>query len=146
MKTTQKIKRVQLKVNHDDGSSFIGIVSAEPDYRLSLVLNKTLKISLKSYGSLIPAGSEGNNTSFSRFSDHTSPAGQVFDLVSNRQGKDYLLKKLKNIDYIFRIYDPENEIRAEDIASTLRSLDGITAIFSLDLASLNDKNLHLLTL
>lgn len=145
MKTTHKITRVQLKVDQTDESALIGIVSSEPDYKLSLALNKKLKISLKSTLPVILPSGSGSDFTFSRFSDSAASHGLIYELISNRHGKNHLIKKLKNIDYIFRIYNPDNEADKDQIISSLRETDCVTAVFNLEPASLKDKNLQYIT-
>jgi hypothetical protein len=108
MGTIPKIKKVQLKVNQNFEFALLGIVSSEPDYKLSLTLNRKLKISLKNVSPLLILDGTSEIT-FSRFSDNTTSPDLTYELVSNRSGKNILLKKLKNIDYILQVYDPDNE-------------------------------------
>jgi hypothetical protein len=142
MKTTPKIKRVQLRINQNDESGFLGIVSSEPDYKLSLALNKKLKISLKNTSPVIINDEPDNEMTFSRFSDSSASQNLIYDLTSNRSGKNYLIRKLKNIDYIFRIHDPDNEININQVISTLRDAECITAVFIIDPVSIKDRNLN----
>ena len=145
MGTTSKIKRVHLRINEDHESSFLGVVSAEPDYKLSLTLNKQLNISLKNVSPVIISDESDKELAFSRFSDTSASSHIIYDLISNRSGKNFLFKKLKNIDYIFQIYDPQNEIDISNIISILRDDEFITAVFNLDSDLIKDKNLnHLL--
>jgi hypothetical protein len=145
MKTTPKIKRVHLVVNQDNESVLLGIVSTEPDYKLSLLLNRKLKISLKNLSPLILPDGAGGEIAFSRFSDTKASPGIAYELISNRNGKNFLLKKLKNIDYIFHINNHDNEADISHLASQLRNTECITAVFSIDPVSLKDKNLRYVT-
>ena len=144
MRTVQKIKRIQLDINQNNESVLLGIVSAEPDYKLSLALNKKFRISLKS---ISPVSLHDNDSelSFSRFSDTSGSPDLVYDLISNRTGKNFLLKKLKNIDFIFQISDQGNDININNIISSLREIDSITAVFNIDLKAIKDKHLQYLT-
>jgi len=144
MRSSPKITRVQLKINQNNESVLVGIVSAEPDYKLSLTLNRKLKLSLKNVTPLSIPEDDGNEVIFSRFSDTSSSHGMSYDLVSNRSGKYYFIRKLKNIDYIFQLHNPENVKAKDRIISMLRETESITAVFSIDLKSLKDKNLHYL--
>jgi hypothetical protein len=146
MKATQKITRVQLKINQKNESVLIGIVSSEPDYKISLALNRKLKIGLKHISPVILPDESGTDMTFSRFSDSASSHDILFELISNRSGKSFLLKKLKNIDYIFQIHDPEGEANIEQIMTALRDSECITAVFNIELNSLKDKNLQYITL
>jgi len=145
MGTTSKIKRVHLRINEDRQSYFLGVVSAEPDYKLSLILNRHLNISLKNISPVIINDESGKGLNFSRFSDNSASPHLIYDLISNRSEKNFLFKKLKNIDYIFQIHDPQNEIVISNIISILRDDEFITAVFNLDSDLIKDKNLnHLL--
>jgi hypothetical protein len=141
MKASQKVRRVQLKINQNDEPVLIGIVSSEPDYKISLALNKKLKISLKQAPSLHLKNSSGQELIFSRFSDSSS-SGIIFDLISNRFGKTHLIKKLKNIDFIFHIHNHDNNDDTEYYISLLRDTEFITAVFNLDSRVIKDKNLQ----
>ncbi len=142
MRTTPKIKRLHLKISQNDESVLLGIVSAEPDYKLSLSLNKNLKISLKNSTPVIINNESGEEVIFSRFSDSSASQNLIYDLTSNRSGKNYLVRKLKNIDYIFRIHDPDNETNNNQIISTLRDAECITAVFNIAPESIKDRNLN----
>ena len=143
MGTIPKITRVQLKVTQNYKPALLGIVSAEPDYKLCLAINKNLNISLRNTSPVV-IPDETSEKSFSRFSDTRTSHGTLFDLISNRSGKNILLKKFKNIDYIFQIQDPDNETNTEKISASLRSIDHVTAVLSLDPGSIKDKNLQYL--
>lgn len=145
MKTTSKITRVHLKINQENESVLLGIVSSEPDYKLSLLLNKKLKISLKNITPLIIPIDQGTEIIFSRFSDSKASHTLVYELITNRNGKYFFIKKLQNIDYLFHIHNYDNEADINQIVLQLRDMDCITAVFSIDSSSLKDKNLHYVT-
>jgi len=145
MRSAPKIRRVKLKVGQKDDSVLLGIVTAEADYKISLALNRNLGISLKNRPPVILNDDTGNEILFSRFSDSSDSTNLSWDLISNRSGKNHLVRKLKNIDYILRIQDPDNVLNIEQAAAALRVLDCITALFTLDAATIKDKNLiHLI--
>jgi len=86
MKSRQKITRVQLKSETRNDYSLLGIVSAEPDYRLSLSINKALRISLKNDKPVEVVGTKAEDQHFSRFSDHSESHEIVYTLISNKSG------------------------------------------------------------
>lgn len=143
-RSSPKITRLQLKINQNNESVLVGIVSSEPDYKLSLALNRKLKISLKNVNPLTVTDENGNESAFSRFSDTSSSHGTTYDLTSNRTEKNYLIRKLKNIDYIFQIHNPENPKAIDTVISLLRENESVTALFNIDIKTLKDKNLHFL--
>jgi hypothetical protein len=63
-----KITRIKLDDNSDDHYAILGIVSAEADYKVSQLLNKKLKLSLKNDKSIELPGSDGADLSFTRYS------------------------------------------------------------------------------
>jgi len=141
MKGPRKITRIHLSVNEQDEPSVLGIVTPDPDYKISLKLNKKLKISLKNSSPLEIEDNEGGKIDFSKFTDDTAAPDSVIHLVSNRSGKNYFLKNLKNIDYILVLHDPGRNYKSEQMATGLREIETITAVFTIDHKILKNKNL-----
>jgi len=145
MKSTQKITRVKLDIDQNNEFILLGLVSDEPDYKLSLSLNNKFSISLKNISPLRLSGEDKSEHTFSRFSNNDDRTDLIFVLVSNRSDKNYLLSKLKNIDYLLQIQIAEKEANLTLITSYLREIDTITAVFNINMNTLKDKNLHYLT-
>ena len=103
MKINQKVTKVKLKVEQNNDYVLLGLVSAEPDYKLSFSLNKKFGISLKNINPLKLNGHFHSEQAFSRFSNNDDHSDLNFSLISNRSGKNFLLNKLKNIDYLLQI-------------------------------------------
>jgi len=144
MMSKQKVTRVKLDLEQNNEFILLGLVSAEPDYKLSLSLNKKFRISLKNIHPIRLAGNDKTEITFSRFSNYDDRTDLIFVLVSNRYGKNYLLSKLKNIDYLLQIQISEKESNLILITSYLREIDSITAVFNINMNTLKDKNLHYL--
>jgi hypothetical protein len=142
----QKTKRVQLIINQVNNYLLLGIVSAEPDYKLSLSLNNKFSIFLKNTTPVEVSDANQSMLVFSRFSDTSGSPDLLYNLISNRSGKQFLFKKLKNIDYIFQIQDSESEINISKITESLREIETVNAVFNIDIDTLKDKNLRYLTL
>ncbi len=142
MKSAQKVTRVKLNIEQNSDYILLGIVTAEPDYKLSLSLNRKFGISLKN---ILPLKFAEEDLAFSRFSNSSEHENVNFNLISNRSGKIFLLNKLKNIDYLLQITDPENEVDLNKITSLLREVETINAVFNIDINTLKDKNLHYLS-
>jgi hypothetical protein len=143
MKGTKKITRVLLDVKDQEEPSVFGIVTADPDYKFTLKLNRKLHILLKAFDP-VQIFDNGKELIFSKFSDKKGAPDLVFDLFSNRSGKNYLIKKLENVDFLFMIIDHEKNWKSEDITIQLREIDNVTAVFNLDFKTLKDKNLKYL--
>jgi len=144
MKSAQKIRRVTLNISATNEPVLYGIVAAEPDYKLSLALNRKLGISLKNTAPVILQEENNNELLFSRFSDSSDSSGLVYDLTSNRSGKSFLIRKMKNIDYFLQIHDIDNESDIVRILSLLRETDCITAVFKISTEIIKDRNLKYL--
>ncbi len=144
MRNTGKITKFHLPASDDDIPLLLGIVASEPDYRLSLKLNKKLGISLKSIDPVEFEGENGELFSFSRFSDSQSLSTPWLQLVSNRFKKNFLLSKLKNIDFLILIPGLTDEKSREKLVADLRETDSVTGVFIIDIKSLKDKNLKYL--
>ena len=145
MKSIQKITRIQLKISKDNEYIIFGLVSSEPDYKLSQIINKKFRISLKNSSPVKITDDAVSEQSFSRFSHTNDSTGITFNLFSNRSGNNFLLRKLKNVDYIFQLHDPENEKNIDSITTDLREIESINAVFTIDLNAFKDKNLKYLT-
>jgi len=145
MKSYQKVTRVKLNIEQNNDYILLGLVSSEPDYKLSLSLNKKFRVSLKNISPLKLKADTKSEFTFSRFSNNDDPADFIFNLISNRSGKNFLLNKLKNIDYLLQIQNSENTVSLNDITTSLREIETVTAVFNIDLNTIKDKNLHYLT-
>jgi hypothetical protein len=145
MKSVQKVIRVKLNIEQNNDYILLGLVSSEPDYKLSLSLNKKFRISLKNVSPFKLTADPKSELAFSRFSNNDNPSDIVFILISNRSGKNFLLKKLKNIDYLLQIPVSEKGIDLNSITSDLREIETVTAVFNIDINTIKDKNLHYLT-
>jgi hypothetical protein len=123
---------------------FLGIVSSDPDYKLSLSLNKKFRIALKNITPLSIHDENGQEQLFSRFSSSDKGSSVIYNLIANRSGKSFLIKKLKNIDYILQVIDPEEETNIEKLSTGLRETESVTAVFRVEQDAIKDKNLHYL--
>jgi hypothetical protein len=144
MRNRTKITRVQLDIDINEEYSLIGIVSAEPDYKLSLSLNRDLRFSLKNAKPVEIRGENDDVIRFSRFSDHTGINGFAANLISNKSGGALLLKKLKKIDYLLQVHSFSKEFDPGELTMSLRNIDTITAVFVLETNDIRDKNLQYL--
>jgi len=119
---------------------FLGIVTSEPDYKLSVILNKRFGISLHHDSRGIIDGNGESASVFSVF--NTSPS--ILSLVANKCERSFLLRKLKNIDYFLVIHGVSDRKKAESLASDIRSIQEVTAVFVFDSCDIKDKKIKLL--
>lgn len=143
MKYERKITRIQLENNSTGEVALFGIVSHEPDYKLSLILNKKLRISLSNNSPVI-IDPPGDEQVFSRYSWLNKSSDESYNLISNRSGNNFLLKNLKNIDYILRVHESERVKSIEKVKSALKGTESITALFIIDPETIKTKYLQYL--
>ncbi len=142
MKRTQRITRIPLIVSDEGKRILFGIVSADPDYKLSLAINRKLSISLRNVSPVSITHENTDETPFSRFSDAAASPDLIYSLVSNRSEKSYLIRKLKNIDFLFLVQSQGDIPENERIAASLREIETITAVFNLELNTVPGKYLE----
>lgn len=146
MKNPQKITRIHLSLNEQDEPALFGLVCSDPDYKLTLKINSTLNLSLKSSAPVTFSDNEGHQLVYSAFSDKNTSPDTVFHLFSNRSGKSFLIKKMVNIDFILLLHDPGKNFDIEKLTALLRGIDTVTAVFNFDFRSLKERNLKYLAL
>jgi len=142
MSREKKITRHTIGTSEPQPFFFLGVVSAEPDYRLSVMINRHMGSDLRRCNDDITVAAPAGTQQFSRF----SPENRAFSLVSNRSGGNILLRKLKSIDYLLVPGGGQRRKEAEQLAASLRLIPEITAVFIFDSRQISDQNLSLLTL
>jgi hypothetical protein len=144
MKGSQKITRIHLSVDDQDKPAVFGLVTTDPDYKISLKLNRKFALSLRNGDPAAADDTENAGMQFSRFIDYSGAPDILFCLVSNRTGKNFLFKQLRNIDFLFLVHDPYGGMPSSDLARKLREIESVTAVFELDPGTLKEKNINLL--
>ncbi|HUW91711.1 MAG TPA: IPExxxVDY family protein [Bacteroidales bacterium] len=140
MKEKEKITRHTIFSAEPAEFLFLGIVTSEPDYRLSVMLNRQLGISLQHSSNDIIAGSGDDAPHFSVFT--TSPA--ILSLISNRTPGNFLIRKLKTIDFFLVIHGVPDRAKADNLSALIRKNPDITAVFVFNSTLINDRNTKLL--
>jgi hypothetical protein len=139
----RKVTRVRLEDAKEGRLTILGIVSAEPDYKLSLLINRMTGLSLRN-STPVSLTADEEEIHFSRFSFTGEDSGTTYSLIRNRSDAGLLFKQLRNIDYIFAVSDPESEADTETIAAQLRSTESVTGVFNITTELAKDKNFSLI--
>ena len=132
MKPSGRIIRHKLFIEEEQGDRFVGLVSSEADYKISLLINNKLNIKLKSNKPVSLASGEGTEILFTRFTAASKFNDLTFDLVSNKSDNVYLTKKYPNLDYVLKINGSVLKETFSEIINKIRSIDGIIAVFILE--------------
>lgn len=142
MNRDKKITRHTIPIEDIPQFLFLGIVSAEPDYRISVMLNRHLGAGLRKCDNDVTAVTKSGENRFSCFVSDM-PA---FTLVSNHCEGNILIRKLRKIDYFLVISGAPDEQRAETLAGNIRQIPEVTAVFVFNSRKVNDPNASLLAL
>jgi hypothetical protein len=142
MSTGRKITRHTIAGEETPDFFFLGVVSSEPDYRLSVMINRHLATDLRKNTDDLAIRTDTGDQSFSRF----TTVSHDFSLISNRSEGNLLLRKLKNIDFFILLSGQADRQIAEKLAASLREIQEITAVFILHSREISDKSLSLLAL
>jgi hypothetical protein len=134
-----KITRLSIGLDDAEPFSFLGIVTSEADYTLSLLINKKTRITLRHSDEEIVPDSANEGVSFSLF---VTPS-HSHALVSNKTEKNILINKLNKIDFLF-IVSKEKSSNIPDLAKRIRSIEGVTAVFVFNSAEIKDRNINLI--
>jgi len=128
-------------MNQEPGKnfSFLGIVTTEPDYKLSHLLNKRLVISLSHSTDEIVNEPYNENSSFSKFVTRD----RKYALISNKSDQSLFLRKMSKIDFLL-IESPDSNSNINITAELIRKINGITAVFVLNSNEIRDKNIEIL--
>ena len=109
----------------------IAIASHEADYRISWLVNSSLKIQLRKVSDhlvSVDAGAE-EKSGFPCFHYSDQDALLEYYLVGNHSVKGYLLPKFKNIDYFLHIVGETHADFLKNIVSRLKTAPGIITAF-----------------
>jgi hypothetical protein len=80
MKQPKKVTRIPLVVDDTGNIIIMGLVSHDPDYRLSLSINKKIGISLRNISPVEAPGTNIIPETYSRFRDNSDPGGLLYTL------------------------------------------------------------------
>ena len=139
MNSSSKITRLTIGSDKSEPFNLLGIVTSEPDYTISLRINKKTGIALRHSDEEIFTGPENDRVSFSLF---TTPDNS-HALVANKSEKKFLINKLNKIDFLF-IQRSGHSSNFTDLVKTIRSIEGVTAVFVFNSAEVKERNIDLI--
>ena len=124
----------KLKIDDASDHHFFGISCPEPDYKVSLRLNRALNIKLSSDTPV----KDDLNTSYGRYISSNELNETSYQLVRNRSGNSSLSKNYDSLDYLFVICANLEENELLDIRTRILEVPEITAVFSLERDKMNN--------
>ena len=119
----------------------MGITSDEKDYKLIWDINNSLGLSLERKENYRCYHQKTKvELEFPLFSYSDEDAYITYKLISNKHEGFSLLEELKNLDYLFMIYDESGEDVRSEISSKLKRISSIRAVFNIDISRLKNKD------
>jgi len=97
MRNSQKITRIHLSFNEQDFPVVFGIVTPDPDYKLSFKLNKKLNISLRNTNPVEFRDDESKMFIFSKFADTSGSPDSISSLYQTGQERTSCLRNLRTL-------------------------------------------------
>lgn len=137
----------------------IAIHTALEDYRLAYFLNQNLPVLFQKNKNEITISSKGGHSWFSRFSYEEEESETSWDLISNINEvipsettsandlfgslatvatKVWLLPEFRKVDYFLKIEN--GAMPASDIAARIHGIDRVSAVYSVDPATIKSKH------
>ncbi len=139
------IKKHKLEVAIDEDFCLLGVVADQADYRLNLLINRTLGFNLlKQEDLLLYHKKTDQDQEFSYFKYFDDESLLTYRVIRNRAENGYFLEELKNLDYLVHI---QGEFMEEQIASFFRNTAAIPDVLMcvpVDLSKLRNKERLLL--
>jgi len=132
-------KAIKLKIEHDFNFLLIGLVTSEPIYRLSWLINESTGIKLAETKSIQHHHKKTKELqSFSVFSYEDLENGGIYDLIQNKGTNGLLIEEQKNIDYLFKVAFAD--INNEEFLNQIKVISNINLAHSIEPGSLKSKS------
>lgn len=142
MKSSGKKSLHKLVIDDEYDHQFFGLVTHEPDYKTSMVLNKKLNINLSNDEPVSPDIIK--EVTFSRYTGESKYNDLSYQLLSNKSDSATLSKYFPALDYLFLICGSLNTNMVEDIQQKIREIKEITAVFILEKEKVYDEYIIIL--
>lgn len=130
-------KSIKINIGDQFGFILIAIVTTEPIYRLSWLINQEININLSDFK---PAQVLNKQTSmiqsFTRFVCDDNNNG-FYELIQNKAGNSFLIKEQKHVDYFLKISG--SFIGEQDVVDRLKTIPNISLVASVDANTLKSK-------
>lgn len=126
-----KKKVHKLKVPDINPYKLLGISSHENDYRLSWALNRKLGLQFRKVDNLIIRTINEEYNEFSIFQSHQDDNSLKMNLISNRCPDGFLIKEMRNIDFILQIFGEISQAELDTIVTKLKTINLVSAVFEI---------------
>ena len=119
----------------------LGIVSDEPEYKLTWSMNEVLQTSFQRMEDLSLYHKKGQSEQrFSLYLYEEENTMLTYRIIRNRSENGYFLSDLKNIDYVIHIQGELDTDRVSDFIRQANQLDTIRMCIPIELSKLKDRS------
>lgn len=139
-------KKLSKNLEYYEGYYMLAIVSYLKDYSLCYHINNELKLDLVKYEDLVFDIDIVENCIFSWYHFEDKTSGTVYCLVGNKGDNGILIPSQKTVDFFLIIKNPANNELIKSMASRLRKISEITAVFDINMQQTKDMDLLLETI
>lgn len=131
-------KAIKLNIKNNFDFVLIGLVTSEPIYRLSWLLNQEFGLQLTDYKPIQLLHKQTKVIqSFTRFA-YYDEANAFYELIQNRGGNGLFVEEQKNVDFLLKITD--GFVDGAEFASRTKVLENISLVIKLQPGSLKSKD------
>ncbi len=117
----------------------IGIASHSKDYKLCYDINKHMNFDFCRTSTDYTLTLKGKNATFPMFEFIDEENVLEFYLLANKSKSNYLLKELKNIDYLFMIKGNIDFIDIHTYVTQIKELSSVLTAFPVEVEQLKSK-------
>lgn len=136
-----KLARRKLKIDPEFNFILIGIATPLQDYRMAWFINNMLFKQLAKTNDLIMADPINMvQAAYGHFFYDEELTKSAFHLLQNKQGANYLIPELKELDYLLIIKGEYYIPRKNEILKKIRGIEQILAVALVEPTTLKSKN------
>lgn len=137
-----KKKVHKLKIEDTGSYKLLGISSHENDYRLSWAVNRKLGLNFRKIDNLqVQHNKNSDRLEFSVFQSVLEEKMLKMNLISNRCPDGFLIREMKNIDFLLQIFGETSGNYLEQITAMLKTIDIVSAVFEISHSNLKKPGL-----
>jgi hypothetical protein len=135
------LTRRKLKIDPEFNFILIGVATPLQDYRMAWFVNNVLYKTLAKIDDLVITDPVNKiQTAYARFDFDEELTKSKFHLLQNKNGPNWLIPELKELDYLLIIRGEYYRPRKNDILKKLRAIEQIQAVVIIEPDTLKSKN------
>jgi len=139
------VKKHKLDLAMEEDFCLLSVVTDEPDYKLSWLINQALDMNFEKQEELeLFHRKLKEEQVFSYFSYHDDDTMVTYRIIGNRAEKGFFLDELKNIDYLIHIQGEINTSRINGFMLSIGALEQVRMCVPSDLNRIKNKERLLL--